>query len=156
MPGPFTHLMICQAAKNLDEFLGEELWKFLNKYYQFLFLGAESPDLPYLSIGVGGNHWADVMHYDQTNSQVISGFAALAPGLAGPDCRRRHQVRLAHGLRLPHGGRRHRPPHRPGHCRVPMRGMKSATELCEMTMDSLIFRGDHPGRPHLRGILRTL
>lgn len=77
MPGPFTHIMICEAAKNLDEFLGEELWQLLNKYYQFLFLGAESPDLAYLSIGVGGNYWADGMHYEKTNGQVISGFEAL-------------------------------------------------------------------------------
>jgi hypothetical protein len=76
MPGPFTHIAICEAAMNRDD-LGEELTKLLNYNYQFVFLGAESPDLPYLSILVGGKDWADAMHYERTNSQVISGFEAL-------------------------------------------------------------------------------
>jgi hypothetical protein len=76
MPGPFTHIAICEAAMNRND-LGEELTKLLNYNYQFVFLGAESPDLPYLSILVGGNDWADAMHYERTNSQVISGFEEL-------------------------------------------------------------------------------
>jgi hypothetical protein len=77
MPGPFTHLMICLKGMNQDELLGEELTRFLSANYRFVFLGSESPDLPYLSIGVGGNKWADAMHYTRTNSQVISCFEAL-------------------------------------------------------------------------------
>jgi hypothetical protein len=75
MPGPFTHLMIVDEAKSREEALGTALWQFLNKYYRFLYLGAESPDLPYLSLG--GKEWADAMHYRKTNSLVISGFEAL-------------------------------------------------------------------------------
>lgn len=76
MPGPFTHISICESAMNRND-VGEELTKLLNDNYQFVFLGAESPDLPYLSILVGGKDWADTMHYTRTNSQVISGFEAL-------------------------------------------------------------------------------
>ncbi len=76
MPGPFTHISTCEDAMNRND-LGKELTKLLNSNYQFVFLGAESPDLPYLSILVGGKDWADAMHYTRTNSQVISGFEAL-------------------------------------------------------------------------------
>ena len=138
MPGPFTHLMICQAAKNLDEFLGEELWKFLNKYYQFLFLGAESPDLPYLSIGVGGKDWADAMHYDRTNSQVISGFADLRQ--AWPLRTPADEIECAWFL----GYVSHMVADATVHPIVqaivgPYEGHEEAHRLCEMTMDSLIF-----------------
>jgi hypothetical protein len=138
MPGPFTHLMICQAAKNLDELLGEELWKFLNKYYQFLFLGAESPDLPYLSIGVGGNHWADAMHYERTNSQVISGFEELRQ--AWPVRTPADEVKCAWLL----GYVSHMVADATVHPIVqaivgPYKGHEEAHRLCEMTMDSLIF-----------------
>jgi hypothetical protein len=41
-----------------------------------LFVGAASPDLPYLSIR-GDVNWADIMHYENTNGTVIRGHAAL-------------------------------------------------------------------------------
>jgi len=139
MPGPFTHLMICEAGKNLDEFLGDELWQFLNKYYQFLYLGAESPDLPYLSIGVGGNQWADAMHYEKTNSQVISGFEALRtiwPVKTAAD-----EIKCAWLL----GYVSHMVADATVHPMVeaivgPYKGNEAAHRLCEMTMDSLIFQ----------------
>ncbi|MDO9530917.1 MAG: zinc dependent phospholipase C family protein [Deltaproteobacteria bacterium] len=67
--------MIVDEAKSREDALGMGLWQFLNKYYMFLYLGAESPDLPYLSLG--GKEWADAMHYRKTNGLVISGFEAL-------------------------------------------------------------------------------
>jgi hypothetical protein len=42
-----------------------------------LFLGAASPDLPYLSIKTGRVNWADIMHYEKTNSIVLNGHQAL-------------------------------------------------------------------------------
>lgn len=139
MPGPFTHLMICEAAKNLDEFLGDELWKLLNKYYQFLFLGAESPDLPYLSLGVGGKDWADAMHYDQTNSQVISGFETLRQ--SWPVKTPADEVKCVWLL----GYVSHMVADATVHPIVqaivgPYEGHEEAHRLCEMTMDSLIFQ----------------
>lgn len=139
MPGPFTHLTICEAAKNLDEFLGEELWQLLNEHYRFLYLGAESPDLPYLSIGVGGNHWADAMHYVQTNSQVISGFEALRNLWQFKT--EADKAKLAWLL----GYVSHMVADATIHPIVqaivgPYKGHEEAHRLCEMTMDSLIFQ----------------
>ncbi len=68
--------MIVDEGKSREDSLGTALWQFLNKYYMFLYLGAESPDLPYLSLS--GKEWADAMHYKKTNSLVISGFEALS------------------------------------------------------------------------------
>jgi hypothetical protein len=130
--------MICEAVKNLDDYLGEELWKFLNKYYQFVFLGAESPDLPYLSVGVNGNHWADAMHYERTNSQVISGFEELRgiwPLRTPAD-----EIKCAWLL----GYVSHMVADATVHPIVqaivgPYEGHEEAHRMCEMTMDSLIF-----------------
>jgi hypothetical protein len=138
MPGPFTHLTICEAGKNLAEFLGDELWKLLNKYYQFLYLGAESPDLPYLSIMVGGKQWADAMHYERTNSQVISGFEALRQ--LWPTRTPADEIKCAWLL----GYVSHMVADATIHPIVqaivgPYKGHEEAHRLCEMTMDSLIF-----------------
>lgn len=77
MAGAFTHFIICDVAKRKRASLGVELWRFLNKYSEFLSLGAASPDLPYLSFKTGNVNWADVMHYEKTNSIVISGYNTL-------------------------------------------------------------------------------
>lgn len=77
MAGAFTHFVICDQAKSKKKVLGVELWQLLNKYYQFLFLGAASPDLPYLSFKTGCVNWADVMHYERTNSMFQSGYAQM-------------------------------------------------------------------------------
>lgn len=77
MAGAFTHFIICDVAKRKRSSLGLELWRFLNKYSEFLFLGAASPDLPYLSFKTGEVNWADVMHYEKTNSIAISGYDEL-------------------------------------------------------------------------------
>lgn len=77
MAGAFTHFIICDQGKSKRKVLGAELWQLLNKYYSFLFLGAASPDLPYLSFQTGHVNWADVMHYEKTNSMFQSGYAQL-------------------------------------------------------------------------------
>jgi hypothetical protein len=79
MAGTFTHFMICQEAKSWKERskLDGELWRLLNKHSEFLFLGAVSPDLPYLSFKTGKINWADVMHYEKTNGIAMSGHAAI-------------------------------------------------------------------------------
>lgn len=77
MAGAYTHFIICDEGKSRRLALGTELWQLLNKHYRFLFLGAASPDLPYLSLKLGHVNWADVMHYEKTNSIVESGYATL-------------------------------------------------------------------------------
>jgi hypothetical protein len=74
MAGTFTHLMICDVAKTRRSSIGKELYKLLNNRSEFLYLGAVSPDLPYLSFKTGNVNWADVMHYERTNSVVASGY----------------------------------------------------------------------------------
>jgi hypothetical protein len=76
MAGAFTHLVVSSFAKR-EKVLGEDLRKLLNRHYRFVYLGSVSPDLPYLSLKAGSVNWADVMHYEKTNSVVISGYSAL-------------------------------------------------------------------------------
>lgn len=78
MAGAFTHFIICDVAKREKKTIGNELMKLLNRHASFLFLGAASPDLPYLSIKTGEVNWADVMHYERTNSIAINGYEELS------------------------------------------------------------------------------
>jgi hypothetical protein len=73
MAGTFTHFVTSDTAKSKRSVIGRELWKLLNGQYNFLLLGAVSPDLPYLSFKPGKTNWADVMHYEKTNSVVVGG-----------------------------------------------------------------------------------
>ena len=77
MAGTFTHFMVCDAAKANRKALPAHLRKLLNRHSQFLFLGAVTPDLPYLSIKTGMVNWADVMHYEHTNAIAINAHEAL-------------------------------------------------------------------------------
>lgn len=77
MAGTFTHFITCDVAKRKRSIIGADLSKFLNKYSEFLFIGAVSPDLPYLSFRTGNVNWADAMHYEKTNSIVVSAHRAL-------------------------------------------------------------------------------
>jgi hypothetical protein len=77
MAGAFTHFVVCDVAKRKRSTIGSELWRLLNKHSQFLSLGAASPDLPYLSFKTGEVNWADVMHYEKTNSIVENGLKEL-------------------------------------------------------------------------------
>jgi hypothetical protein len=76
MAGAFTHFILCDVAKRKRTAIGPVLYRLLNKYSKFLFLGAASPDLPYLSIS-GNVKWADVFHYEKTNGTTIGGHAEL-------------------------------------------------------------------------------
>ncbi len=75
--GAFTHFIICDVAKREKAAADAELRRLLNKHSEFLFLGAASPDLPYLSIKTGKVNWADVMHYEKTNSIALNGHGSL-------------------------------------------------------------------------------
>lgn len=77
MAGAFTHFIVVDVAKMKHQVLGSELWQLLNKHSQFLFIGAASPDLPYLSFKTGEVNWADVMHYEKTNGIVVTGYDEL-------------------------------------------------------------------------------
>lgn len=77
MAGAYTHLLLSDVAKTKRGVLGRELWQLLNRHYRFLFLGSVSPDLPYLSFRTGSVNWADVMHYEKTNTTFQKAFERL-------------------------------------------------------------------------------
>jgi hypothetical protein len=85
MAGAFTHLIICDVAKKKNEIAEQELKKLLNRHTEFLFLGAVSPDLPYLSFKTGTTNWADLMHYKRTNGIALAGHGALRSGWSGAE-----------------------------------------------------------------------
>jgi len=74
MAGPFTHFLIVDSAKRRRTVIGSLLYRLLNKHSEFLYLGAVSPDLPYLSFKTGAVNWADLMHYENTNGIVLYGY----------------------------------------------------------------------------------
>ena len=77
MAGTFTHLAICDVAKRKAAIGEMRLRQLLNRHSEFLFLGAVSPDLPYLSFKTGNVDWANVFHYEKTNGVAIRGYAEL-------------------------------------------------------------------------------
>ena len=77
MAGTFTHFVVCEAAMANRKALPANLRQLLNRHSQFLYLGAVSPDLPYLSIKTGKVNWADVMHQEHTNAIAINSHDAL-------------------------------------------------------------------------------
>lgn len=77
MAGAFTHFLICDAIKKRKSLVGRDLLMLASRHAEFAFLGAASPDLPYLSFKTGSVNWADVMHYEKTNSIVLSGHSEL-------------------------------------------------------------------------------
>ncbi len=77
MAGAFTHFIICDVAKRKRSVADSEMRRLLNKHSQFLFFGAASPDLPYLSFKTGDINWADVMHYEKTNGIAINSHNEL-------------------------------------------------------------------------------
>ena len=77
MAGTFTHLVICDIAKRKASINEISLRQLLNRYSEFLLLGAVSPDLPYLSFKTGSVNWADLFHYKKTNGIAIGGHAEL-------------------------------------------------------------------------------
>ncbi len=89
MAGAFTHISICDKicsdARKDGSLINEDLGMLLNSCSQFVYLGAVSPDLPYLSFSTGSVNWADVFHYEYTNSVVINGFNDLKSRWSGSD-----------------------------------------------------------------------
>ncbi|MEK6743314.1 MAG: zinc dependent phospholipase C family protein [Nitrospirota bacterium] len=77
MAGAFTHFLVCDIAKRSKAIEDQDLFKLLNRHAEFLFLGAVSPDLPYLCFKTGQFNWADVMHYEKTNAIALGGHAVL-------------------------------------------------------------------------------
>jgi hypothetical protein len=80
MAGAFTHFIICDVAKRAKTIADAELKRLLNKHSEFLFLGAASPDLPYLSFKTGNINWADLMHYEKTNGIALNSHQELKRG----------------------------------------------------------------------------
>lgn len=138
MAGAFTHFIICDVAKRKRSSLGLDLWRFLNKYSEFLFLGAASPDLPYLSLKTGEVNWADVMHYEKTNSIAVSGYNELKR--IWPSRNSSDEIRFAWLM----GYVSHLVADATIHPVVqaivgPYEQNKEEHRICEMTQDSLIF-----------------
>lgn len=151
MAGAFTHIMVCLKAKSdqAGTRLDDELWRLLNKHSQFLYLGAVSPDLPYLSFKTGETNWADVMHYESTNGLAISGHAELKKLWPLKD--ELNEIKLVwlfgyishlvidatihpivQAIVGPYSNPSNRKPHR----------------ICEMTQDSIIFQEVQKGDIH--------
>jgi hypothetical protein len=138
MAGAFTHFIICDVAKRKRGELGLDLWRLLNKHSQFLFLGAASPDLPYLSFKTGNVNWADVMHYEKTNSIVKIGLNALERVWSSKKVS--DEIKLAWLL----GYASHPVADATIHPVVqatvgPYEQNKEEHRVCEMTQDSLVF-----------------
>jgi hypothetical protein len=140
MPAPFTHQFICgegMARVDRGEGFPAGLRQLLNQHYQFVYLGSESPDLPYLSF-TGGTNWADLMHYEQTNSLVVHGFEALRQRWTHKTPA--DEVKLAWLF----GHASHMIADAAIHPIVnaivgPYQAHAEEHRLCEMTMDSLLF-----------------
>jgi|WetSurMetagenome_2_1015567.scaffolds.fasta_scaffold08363_4 hypothetical protein len=138
MAGAFTHLVVSFYATREKKVLGKELMKLLNKHYRFVYLGSVSPDLPYLSFKTGSVNWADVMHYEKTNSIVSIGhdrLKAIWPNRTDAD-----EVKLAWLF----GYASHMVTDATIHPIVKAivgnyADNPSEHRLCEMTQDSLIF-----------------
>ncbi|OPY69252.1 MAG: hypothetical protein A4E63_01855 [Syntrophorhabdus sp. PtaU1.Bin050] len=138
MAGAFTHFIICDVAKKRRSAIGVELWQLLNKHSQFLFLGAASPDLPYLSFKTGKINWADKMHYEKTNGIVINGYLDLKKVWANKTPA--EEIKLVWLL----GYASHLVADATIHPIVqaivgPYEENKDEHRICEMTQDSLIF-----------------
>lgn len=137
MAGAFTHFIVCDVAKRKQELPGD-LSKLLNKHSEFLFLGAASPDLPYLSLKTGMVNWADVMHYEKTDSIVTSGFSAIRSARSAGDPA--WEIKFAWLM----GYVSHLVADATVHPAVqatvgPYKEHSEEHRLCEMTQDSLIF-----------------
>lgn len=138
MAGAFTHFIISDLAKSMQSLIGKELWQLLNRHYRFLFLGSVSPDLPYLSFKTGEINWADVMHYEKTNTTVVNGHKALKD--KWPLKTHRDEVKLAWLM----GYVSHLVADATIHPVVqaivgPYEQNKTEHRLCEMTQDSIIY-----------------
>ncbi len=138
MAGAFTHFIICDVAKREKKIADPELKRLLNRHSEFLFLGAASPDLPYLSLKTGHVNWADLMHYEKTNSIAVNAHQALKS--AWPAKTPADEVKLVWLM----GFASHLVADSTIHPIVqaivgPYEQNKEEHRLCEMTQDSLIY-----------------
>lgn len=74
MAGPFTHMLVCQAAQHA---LPSEARQLLAANQCFLLLGAVSPDLPAVSDKVHDTHWSNRMHDRDLARLVVPIFSEL-------------------------------------------------------------------------------
>jgi hypothetical protein len=74
MAGPFTHMLVCQAAQYA---LPVEARTILAANQCFLLLGSVSPDLPAVADKVHGSDWSDAMHDGKLTRTPVSLFAQL-------------------------------------------------------------------------------
>jgi hypothetical protein len=140
MPAPFTHQFICGqgfATVNQEEKFPDGLRQLLGQHYKFVYLGSESPDLPYLSF-TGKTNWADLMHYEHTNRVVINGFETLR--MRWPYKTPADEIKMAWLL----GYASHMIADAAVHPIIngivgPYQLHAEEHRLCEMTMDSLLF-----------------
>lgn len=92
MAGAFTHIAIVNSATRHSAITDPTLKKLLNRHAEFLWLGAVSPDLPYLSLQSGASGWADRMHYEKTNGIVVSGHKELKRVWSSPGTEEKIQL----------------------------------------------------------------
>lgn len=138
MAGTFTHFTACSSAISNRSALPADLRQLLNRHSEFLYLGAVSPDLPYLSFKTGGVNWADVMHYEKTNAIAVYGHDALKKVWATKGIKEETQLVWLLGFVS------HLVIDATIHPIVqaivgPYAENKEAHRICEMTQDSLIF-----------------
>ena len=74
MAGPFTHMLVCQAAQHSLPSLPRQI---LAANECFLLLGSVSPDLASVSDKVHGTNWSDRMHDGSLNRLVVPIFQDL-------------------------------------------------------------------------------
>jgi hypothetical protein len=83
MAGPFTHMLICEAASDptiaakFSVNLPSALRQILAANHCYLLLGASSPDLPAISDVLGGSNWSDRMHNGNLNRVPVQIFSEL-------------------------------------------------------------------------------
>lgn len=81
MPGGFTHFGLVKelginATLMSIEGMTQEIADAIEEYYNYVDLGAVSPDLPYLALG--SSSWADAFHHHRTVDVVRVGVRRLA------------------------------------------------------------------------------
>lgn len=93
MAGPFTHMLVADAAYMTQGGLPPVLQQVLSTHRNFLFLGSVSPDLPaFYEATLGGYNWAQVFHTEETVAVPIDALVELR---AKPPAKQVDAARLA-------------------------------------------------------------
>jgi hypothetical protein len=83
MPGAFAHITAVNCASDnisLKALAGmpKVAKRILSSHKKYVELGCVSPDFPYLALGdAQQNHWADLMHYENTGDLIKTAIAAV-------------------------------------------------------------------------------